>query len=522
MYSIIVLFLFGCSNIAYSQNDWTYTEQAYTTEGQPCLTNCIDGECFIDWEYTTGKCVKTGVKPPRYLTVKGTYCVSNCGFFGTFYEWCNTDEYYRKWEQCNSKEESVSTFGRKCEGSCRMGSNGYYWCAIANSWQYCALPREKRKESDDSEEINNFSSVEWSHKMDPEPDYEEMLYGSIEEITEFKSEESLLTSNAKPDSNENISPSKEAIDGNIPESISHEEITDFKEKVQIELLKYAEEMYNLTKQLNKTFYETDSNKETNSSEDEAYIKNLQGKLTAKMNYLTEQFRKKIYESDLKNEITSSESLDAYMKTQSYAAEMFCITKLLNNKFSELDSNKELTSSEEETYIDILNYELTDQVKQLTEQFYKKITEPGSNEESTFSFERATDKVPGPLYHSDEVNHSKEDFKVQEIQTNEKVPIRTIKEDQVPHVPDLNKITWPFKAPTDVPKPTYYSEETNISEEDAKVEKVTMKTIDEKIYPVSKSSEEVKTFYTSDATKKYYDVGGWSLVIYSFILFTYLY
>ncbi|KAJ2941554.1 hypothetical protein O0L34_g14607 [Tuta absoluta] len=146
MFSLYILLFFGTSHV----HAWTYTTVSTTTDGRPCLADCLQGSCIVDWMDNRRNCStnKDNFIAPKFRTSEvnhknNQYCLSNCGFFGYEYEWCviSAD---KKWDYCNSGDDHVSVYKRKCKEHCDKRGENYYWCYVeGGSWHHCAPPREK-------------------------------------------------------------------------------------------------------------------------------------------------------------------------------------------------------------------------------------------------------------------------------------------------------------------------------------------------------------------------------------------
>ncbi|KAJ2939135.1 hypothetical protein O0L34_g8448 [Tuta absoluta] len=145
----LLLFLFGLSAAV---SDWSYTKEVFALDGRPCITNCKNERCVVDFQGNYRQCNATDIPAPRYRTAelkqkKNEYCLSNCGFFGFEYEWCMVDN-NKAWDYCNSSKEHRSVYKNACKEKCDKYLNNYYWCYIdQGSWQHCALPREDSSET---------------------------------------------------------------------------------------------------------------------------------------------------------------------------------------------------------------------------------------------------------------------------------------------------------------------------------------------------------------------------------------
>ncbi|KAJ2944870.1 hypothetical protein O0L34_g1760 [Tuta absoluta] len=147
--TITILVAFFCctsarvdyQQIHYPRVNWEYNVQGFTSEGQPCLNNCIDHKCVVDFDGHETECLVTNTEVPKHFTRFGKRCLSNCDFFGWNYKWC-IDSPSKHWDHCNTGDDHVSIWEQKCIGKCTKQFSGYYWCKVEGGWQYCAPPRE--------------------------------------------------------------------------------------------------------------------------------------------------------------------------------------------------------------------------------------------------------------------------------------------------------------------------------------------------------------------------------------------
>ncbi|KAJ2938158.1 hypothetical protein O0L34_g18499 [Tuta absoluta] len=159
--SVVLILFAGCCHMVASQN-WTYTTEAFTDQGQACFTDCVNERCYVDMDSSPIRCTSTGVAAPRYRTKTGAYCTSNCGYFGKQYEFCATTSDTRQVDYCNSGDDQVSVYGEKCtESKCELNPQGFYWCRLGNGWQYCSPPKEDRN---DEAAVENLP--DWSYTID--------------------------------------------------------------------------------------------------------------------------------------------------------------------------------------------------------------------------------------------------------------------------------------------------------------------------------------------------------------------